>query len=150
MRALSTKDIIKKIITPPISPSSPAAGLAAAFVMQSTPSSIRSSCGVTPPPHHSNPRASSPKSSSKSSARKAVDMGVFNADFIVAKKAGRDGASYLIRLSQASAPILPHFNLRATHSHSRWSGYGSESDSWETERNVSQVCCQQCGLKLYY
>ncbi len=89
MKAMSTKDIIRKIITPPISPSSPAA---ASPVASATLSSryTRQTIALSPPPA-SAPRASSPKSSRKSGK-------VFKADFIVAEKKDRGGVQYLIRL----------------------------------------------------
>jgi hypothetical protein len=41
---------------------------------------------------------SSPKSGSKAANRKASDLGVFKADFVVSEKTEKGGVFYLIRL----------------------------------------------------
>ena len=98
MKAMSAKDIIRKIVTPP-SPDSPAAA---------SPRMRRQTLARSPL-SASAPRASSPKSGSKSANRKAGNLGVFQADFIVAEKKERDGVYYRVRSAPASRFVC---NLR--------------------------------------
>jgi len=104
-KALSTKDIIKNVITPPMSPSSPVATSPAAAVMLSPRLRTPASHALSPPP----PRSSSPKSmksAKKQTPHKAQAgiLGVFKADFIVEEKKDKDGVLYRIRLP--GAPLL--------------------------------------------
>jgi hypothetical protein len=92
LNRLNTKDIIKKIITPPMSPSSPSSPPPTGFrvgPMRSTNNRARS------PPA---PSVTSPKSGSKYANRKASDLGVFKADFVVSEKTEKGSVFYLIRL----------------------------------------------------
>ena len=102
-KALSTKDIIKNVITPPMSPSSPGAMSPAAAVMLS-PRLRKLASHAMPPPSH--PPLSSPRSGKKSTPLKAKSsvLGVFKADFIVAEKKDKGVVSYLIRLLACDAP----------------------------------------------
>jgi hypothetical protein len=102
-KALSTKDIIKNVITPPMSPSSPVAMSPAAAVMLS-PRLRKPASQAMPPPSH--PPSSSPRSGKKSTPLKAKSstLGVFKADFIVAEKKDKGVLSYLIRLLACDPP----------------------------------------------
>ena len=94
LKGLITKDIIKKIITPPMSPFSPPSPPPPDMSshLHKRPSNSRARSPQAPP-------VTSPKSGSKHANRKASDLGVFKADFVVSeKRLGLGGVFYLIRL----------------------------------------------------